>query len=90
MEYECFDTVDSYCDRLNGLVSDEGGIEFIEGIILSPQKLVIMTGRMVDEKRTGEHLNRIGKWYKPWFYKYVESVCFEANSSVKCEDSIIY
>ena len=34
-------------------------------------KAVIMTGTFVDSYEPGK-LNRMGRWYKPWFYKHVE------------------
>ncbi|XP_065566869.1 delta(24)-sterol reductase-like [Artemia franciscana] len=46
--------------------------EFVEGIMFSLNKGVIMTGKMVHSAEPGK-LNPIGKWYKPWFFKHVES-----------------
>lgn len=35
---------------------------------------------MVDDLRSGDFLNEIGKWHKPWFYKYVDDLCFDQKS----------
>ena len=34
---------------------------------------VIMTGQYVEEEEVEkDKINRMGLWFKPWFYKYVE------------------
>nr|XP_039255655.1 delta(24)-sterol reductase-like [Styela clava] len=45
--------------------------DFVEGLAYSRDTAVIMTGSMVDTFEEGK-LNRIGRWYKPWFFKHVE------------------
>lgn len=55
------------------LESGDPSLHFIEGLILTPQKYVLMTGTMTDgghDKRPNEVTNRIGQWHKPWFYKH--------------------
>ncbi|XP_066995302.2 delta(24)-sterol reductase isoform X2 [Anabrus simplex] len=48
------------------------GNQFVEGLMFSKDEGVIMTGNMVSEYIPGK-LNRIGKWYKPWFFMHVKS-----------------
>ena len=40
--------------------------------MFSKEKSVIMTGTFTDTYES-RLLNRIGRWYKPWFYKHVET-----------------
>ena len=46
---------------------------FVEAICYSRNESVLMIGDLVNEKGPNA-INAIGKWYKPWFYKYVESI----------------
>lgn len=46
--------------------------DFVEGIMFSPNKAVIMTADMTDEVER-YRVNKIGRWYKPWFFKHVET-----------------
>lgn len=44
--------------------------DFVECLVFSQDTAVVMTGRMVDACDPNK-LNRIGRWYKPWFFKHV-------------------
>ncbi|XP_043855877.1 delta(24)-sterol reductase [Dromiciops gliroides] len=44
---------------------------FVEGLLYSLEEAVIMTGVMTDDVEPSK-LNRIGNYYKPWFFKHVE------------------
>ena len=46
----------------------------------SNSKAVIMTGVFVEEDEVEQDkINRMGRWYKPWFYKYVETFIEKVN-----------
>ncbi|GJQ68037.1 hypothetical protein Trydic_g10670 [Trypoxylus dichotomus] len=47
--------------------------EFVEVLMYGKNKAVLMTGNMTDDVEE-DKLNAIGKWYKPWFFKHVESI----------------
>jgi len=51
---------------------DEGDNDSVEGIMYTLDKAVIMTGTFVDNYEPGK-LNPLGLWFKPWFYKHVET-----------------
>ena len=45
----------------------------VEGIVYNVNQSVIMTGQYVEEEEVEkDKINRMGLWFKPWFYKYVE------------------
>merc|ERR1719334_1761416 len=44
---------------------------FVECLVYSKEKAVVMTGNLVDCCEPGK-LNEIGLWYKPWFFKHVQ------------------
>ena len=46
--------------------------DFVECLMFSKERAVVMTGNMVDCCQPGK-LNEIGRWYKPWFFKHVET-----------------
>lgn len=46
--------------------------DFVEALQYSYDRAVIMTGSFSDTHEIGK-LNEIGTWYKPWFYKHVET-----------------
>jgi delta24-sterol reductase len=45
--------------------------EFVECLVYSKSKAVVMTGNFTDSANPGM-LNEIGIWHKPWFFKHVE------------------
>jgi len=47
--------------------------DFVEGIVYSRDKAVIMCGRLTDVAGRDGPINPINRWYKPWFFKHVES-----------------
>lgn len=61
--------------------------DFVEGLSFSGETMVVMPAwfATAEEARNAKtsHINSIGRWYKPWFYKYVES--FLAKSKVTTE-----
>ncbi|XP_055537754.1 delta(24)-sterol reductase-like [Wyeomyia smithii] len=49
--------------------------QYVEGLMYTLNKAVIMTGEMVEESEIElTKLNDIGKWYKPWFYAHVQNI----------------
>ena len=46
---------------------------FVEAISFSTHHSVLMTGDLVNEAGPNT-INNIGRWYKPWFFKHVESI----------------
>lgn len=47
--------------------------DFIEGLAYGPSEYVIMLGYFAKEADSAR-INRIGRWYKPWFYQYVRAL----------------
>jgi len=45
--------------------------DFIECLVYSREKAVVITGHLVDCCEPGK-LNEIGLWYKPWFFKHAQ------------------
>ncbi|CAN6245517.1 unnamed protein product [Urochloa humidicola] len=50
--------------------------DFVEGMMYSPSEGVMMTGVYATKeaaKMKGNKINRIGWWFKPWFYQYAQT-----------------
>ncbi|KAF4524864.1 hypothetical protein B566_EDAN012820 [Ephemera danica] len=68
-----------YCDMIRmvsgALEKDQKTPDYVEATIFSKDEAVIMTGHYDDVKSNDDlyKVNNITKWYKPWFYKHVES-----------------
>jgi Delta24-sterol reductase len=49
--------------------------DFVEGMVYTPSTGVMMTGVYAsssEAKKKGNRINRVGRWFKPWFYQYAE------------------
>eukprot|EP00592_Proboscia_alata_P002052 CAMPEP_0194374222 /NCGR_PEP_ID=MMETSP0174-20130528/22615_1 /TAXON_ID=216777 /ORGANISM="Proboscia alata, Strain PI-D3" /LENGTH=181 /DNA_ID=CAMNT_0039153663 /DNA_START=591 /DNA_END=1136 /DNA_ORIENTATION=+ len=55
---------------------------FLETIVFRKEEAVVMKGYLSDGNEEGVNVNTIGRYYKPWFFKHVESIlCTNHNSS---------
>jgi delta24-sterol reductase len=62
---------------------DPGTPFFVEGIAFGREEAVLMEGRLVDgDGSDGHAVNRIGWWFKPWFFKHVEAMLRQPEDSV--------
>lgn len=60
--------------------------DFVEALAYSKNSMVVMPAWMVDAKDVkSSQLNRISRWYKPWFYKHVESYLLKKPTQVVTE-----
>lgn len=74
-----YNPVHSFEDILEKFSAESSNVEkndFVECLMYSKDSAVIMTGNMVDAFAVGK-LNRIGRWYKPWFFRHVEKFLSE-------------
>lgn len=55
--------------------------EFVEALQFSEHRGCVISGYFSDNIPKGGKLNALGKWYKPWFFKYVEKIysCKKVN-----------
>jgi len=58
----------------------DSGNDSVEGIAFSRDTAVIMTGQFVGLDEVEESkVNRLGLWYKPWFYQHVKTVLYRGE-----------
>lgn len=55
------------------LASRNAENEFVETIMFSKDSAILMTGVQTNDVES-DKINSIGKWYKPWFFKYLETM----------------
>ncbi|GHF53259.1 FAD-linked oxidase [Streptomyces mashuensis] len=53
--------------------SGPGAPDFVEGFHFSPAESVVVTGTFADRPRGDGVVNRIGRWYKPWYHEHVRT-----------------
>jgi delta24-sterol reductase len=83
LTYHPFKSIERYSAFFEEQSKRENPAQFVEGLVYSSQEAVIMTGDMVDEVRKDGVLNSIGWFYKPWFYKHVESILHTGNPRIE-------
>uniref|UniRef100_A0A8C4QTB2 Delta(24)-sterol reductase n=1 Tax=Eptatretus burgeri TaxID=7764 RepID=A0A8C4QTB2_EPTBU len=70
------------CQALQRESGPTAGHDFVEAIVFSADKAVIMTGVMTNDPEPGK-VNCISRYWKPWFYKHVEGFLLEGRSAVE-------
>lgn len=66
--------------------SISGEYDFVEGLAYGHDRYVIMRGKYSQLSENDKSLqNAIGLWYKPWFYKHVESFLLKSQNLSKSE-----
>ncbi|RZF41100.1 hypothetical protein LSTR_LSTR002732 [Laodelphax striatellus] len=79
LTYQPVYSLDEAMDSFEKEIKRRTGNEFVDGIMFSKDRGVIMTGNLVDTPK--KTVNAIGNWYKQWFYKHVESF-FETGKAI--------
>lgn len=69
----------AYTERAEGVnalasAASDKSLDFVEGLAFSPDHSVVMTGTMVDAPDASGRVNRIGKWWKPWFFSHAKTM----------------
>ena len=57
--------------------------DFLEATIYNKDEAVIMVGNFseVETREQKKKINEVNKWYKPWFYKHVETFLVKVRTS---------
>ena len=65
------------------LDSSKSGADFVEGLAYSPTDFVVMLGYYAADVPADGVVNRIGRWYKPWFYLHVKEFLTSMNNGTE-------
>lgn len=67
-------TLEDVCGGFNRACRNTIDHDYVEALTYSRDTGVIMVGQLTDISGPDGKINRIGLWFKPWFYKHVESI----------------
>ncbi|XP_042560686.1 delta(24)-sterol reductase [Clupea harengus] len=81
LRYEPVHGLDAICQKFASESANKGN-HFVEGLQYSLDEAVIMTGTMTTEAEP-DKTNRIGLYYKPWFFKHVEELLKADRTAVE-------
>ncbi|XP_042214180.1 delta(24)-sterol reductase-like [Homarus americanus] len=72
VEYKPCHSLDNLVKTFTEETKKAEGNQFVEGLMYSLHSGVVMTANMCTSAEPGK-LNEIGRWFKPWFFKHVET-----------------
>ncbi|ETW04537.1 hypothetical protein H310_03771 [Aphanomyces invadans] len=72
LEYHPVSSLDEACHVFESASKDTEANHFVEALMFTLNKGVVMTGSMVNQVDSTK-VNAIGTWHKPWFFKHVEA-----------------
>lgn len=72
LEYHPVQGLDEACALFTKFACADNPPEFVEGFLYSVDTAVIVTGEFTD-RSDADLVNRVGRWYKPWYYEHVRS-----------------
>ena len=73
MRYTPVRTQEAYCAEMARLANAPDAPDFLEATVFDRDHAVIMAGDFADAPADRSKINPLGRWYKPWFYKHVET-----------------
>lgn len=75
LEYIPCHSQEEFCAQFQSLSESENPPSYLEGLVYSPSKSIILCGELADlEEQPGVAINRINRWYKKWFHTHLESL----------------
>jgi delta24-sterol reductase len=83
IEYHPVYSLDDLVGMFEGESRNADDNDFVEAILYSRESAVVMRGKLCETIEPDGALNAIGRWYKPWFYKHVQT--YLANNTVGVE-----
>jgi delta24-sterol reductase len=72
LRYVPVHSLDEMCRTFEGLATREDPPEFLDALLFDKEHGVIVTGDFAELPRHARE-NKIGRYYKPWFYKHAQS-----------------
>ena len=83
LRYQPVYSLEDLVDVFEQASRDTKNNDFVEGIVYGRDKSVVMVGSFADTVGPDGTLNAIGRWYKPWFYKHVETYLAHKKEGVE-------
>ncbi len=83
LHYQPVYSLDTMVSVFEQASRDTENNDFVEGLVYGRDQAVIMVGRFADIAGPDGSLNAIGRWYKPWFYKHVQTYLEQRKEGVE-------
>ncbi|MEI6333018.1 MAG: FAD-binding protein [Methylococcaceae bacterium] len=83
VHYQPVYSLDNIVDVFEEASRLTGENDFVEGLIYSRDSAVIMRGNFTDSIGIDGSFNALGRWYKPWFYKHVETYLKKGQAGIE-------
>jgi delta24-sterol reductase len=83
LHYQPVNSLDEMVAAFEAASRDTENNDFVEGLAYSREQAVIMRGQFADALGPDGPVNRIGLWYKPWFYKHVQGYLARNQAGVE-------
>lgn len=74
LEYHPIKSQEELVKRFKEESEKENPHDFVEAIVNGKEEAVLLLGDQVDKKEDDGKKNRIGLWYKPWFYSHIQKM----------------
>ena len=71
--YHPFSSIYDAVDLFRRFAQEDQKIEYLEGIMFSPTKGAVITGRFRNDASSGHPVQRFSRAKDPWYYMHVES-----------------
>lgn len=83
IHYQPVYTLDALVEVFEKASRDTENNDFVEGLVYGRDQAVIMVGKFADAVGPDGTLNTAGRWYKPWFYKHVQTYLDQRKEGVE-------
>lgn len=83
IHYRPVNSLDEMVSVFEKASRDTENNDFVEGLVYGRDRAVVLVGRFADSVARDGKLNAIGLWYKPWFYKHVETYLEQRKEGVE-------
>ena len=83
LHYQPVYSLDDMVEAFEEASRKTGENDFVEGLVYSRDTAVIMRGTFADDIGSDGTFNAIGQWYKPWFYKHVQTYLKNRQTGVE-------
>jgi delta24-sterol reductase len=72
LHYQPVQGLGAICEAFEQAARDAERNDFVEALVYRRDAAVVMRGAFADRPGPDGPVNRIGRWYQPWFYKHVQ------------------
>jgi delta24-sterol reductase len=83
LRYRPVHSLDALVSEFDRECRDTAANDYVEALSYGRDAHVVMCGSLTDEAAGDGPVNRIGRWYQPWFYKHAETYLRDRREGVE-------